>query len=102
MVMSDPLSRAFLNEPPSQAEYCHLLEQIVVVDDLPISDARLNSFRKATACDANLQILMSTVLGEWLRMEFLKKSSLTSPAEKTLLSKMVCCSRVNVSLYPPS
>jgi len=65
MVMSDPLSRAFLNEPPSQTEYCHELEQIVVVDDLPISDARLNSLRKATACDANLQILMSTVLGEW-------------------------------------
>ena len=62
MVMSDPLSRACLDEPSWQPECCHELEQSVLVDDLSIYDARLNSFRKATACDANLQILVSTVL----------------------------------------
>ena len=40
-------------------------KQIALVDDLPIPDAGLNSLRKATACDANLQILMSTVLEGW-------------------------------------
>ena len=65
MLMSDPLSRAYVDDPPSQTEYCHELEHIVLVDDLPISDARLNSFRKATAGDASLQILMSTVLEGW-------------------------------------
>ena len=65
MVMSDPLSRAYVDDPPSQTEYCHELEHIVLVDDLPISDARLSSFRKATAGDASLQILMSTVLEGW-------------------------------------
>ena len=65
MVMSDPLSRAYVDDPPLQTEYCHELEHIILVDDLPISDARLNSFRKATAGDASLQILMSTVLEGW-------------------------------------
>ena len=65
MVMSDPLSRAYVDDPPSQTEYCHELEHIVLVDDLPISDARLNSFRKATAGDASLQFLMSAVLEGW-------------------------------------
>lgn len=37
MVMSDPLSRAYVDDPPSQTEYCHELEHIVL-DDLPISD----------------------------------------------------------------
>ena len=35
--MSDPLSRAYVDDPPSQTEYCHELEHIVL-DDLPISD----------------------------------------------------------------
>lgn len=69
MVMSDPLSRACVDEPPWQPEYCHELEKIVLVDDLPISYARLNSFRKATACDSNLQILMFTVLEGWYSIE---------------------------------
>ena len=45
MVMSDPLSRAYLDEPYSQTEYCNELEEIVLVDDLPISDTRLYDFR---------------------------------------------------------
>ena len=65
MVMSDPLSRAYVDDSPSQTEYCHELEQIVLADDLPISDARLNGFRKATASDASLQILITTVLEGW-------------------------------------
>ena len=65
MVMSDPLSRAHLDEPCSQTEYCSEVEEIVLVDDLPISHARLNDFRKVTACDADLQILMSIVLEGW-------------------------------------
>ena len=60
MVMSDPLSRAYVDEPCSQAENCNEVEEIVLVDDLPISHARLIDFRKVTACDADLQILMST------------------------------------------
>ena len=65
MVMSDPLSRAYVDEPCSQAEYCNEVEEIVLVDGLPISHARLIDFRKVTACDADLQILMSTVLEGW-------------------------------------
>ena len=65
MVMSDPLSRAYVDEPCSQTEYCNEVEEIVLVDDLAISHARLNDFRKVTACDADLQILMSTVLEGW-------------------------------------
>ena len=65
MVMSDPLSRAYVDEPYSQTEYCNELEEIVLVDDLPISHARLDDFRKATACDSDLQILMSTVVEGW-------------------------------------
>ena len=65
MVMSDPLSRAYVDEPCSETEYCNEVEEIVLVDDLPISHARLNDFRKVTACDADLQILMSTVLEIW-------------------------------------
>ena len=41
MVMCDPLSRAYADEPCSQAEYCIEVEEIVLVDDLPISKARL-------------------------------------------------------------
>ena len=63
--MSDPLSRAYVDEPCSQAEYFNEVEEIVLVDDLPISHARLIDFRKVTACDADLQILMSTVLEGW-------------------------------------
>ena len=65
MVMSDLLSRAYVGEPCSQAEYCNEVEEIVLVDDLPISHARLIDFRKVTSCDADLQILMSTVLEGW-------------------------------------
>ena len=50
---------------PSRQNIAMSWKQIALVDDLPIPDAGLNSFRKATACDANLQILMSTVLEGW-------------------------------------
>ena len=65
MVMSDPLSRAYLDEPPTQTEYCNELEEIVLVEDLPISEARLKEFKEGTALDDTLQILMSTVLEGW-------------------------------------
>ena len=65
MIMSDPLSRAYLNEPPTETEYCNELEEIVLVEDLPISEARLKEFKEGTASDDNLQILMSTVLEGW-------------------------------------
>ena len=45
---------------PSRQNIAMSWKQIALVDDLPIPDAGLNSFRKVTACDANLQILMST------------------------------------------
>ena len=65
MFMSDPLSRAYLNEPPTESEYCNELEEIVFVEDLPISEARLKEFKESTASCDNLQILMSTVLEGW-------------------------------------
>ena len=65
MVMSDPLSRAYLDEPPSQTEFCNELEEIVLVEDLPISEARLKEFKEGTASDDILQILMSNVLEGW-------------------------------------
>jgi len=46
MVMSDPLSRAYLDEPPTQTEYCNELEEIVLVEDLPISEARLKELKE--------------------------------------------------------
>ena len=36
MVMSDPLSRAYLDVRPTQTEYCDELEKIVLVEDFPI------------------------------------------------------------------
>lgn len=62
LVMSDPLSRAYLDEPPTQTEFCNELEEIVLVKDLPNSEARLKEFKEGTASDDNRQILMSTVL----------------------------------------
>ena len=34
MVMSDPLSRAYVDQPCSQTECCNEVEEIVLVDDL--------------------------------------------------------------------
>ena len=65
MVMSDPLSRAYLDEPPTQTEYCSELEAIILTEDLPISEARLMEFKEGTASDENLQTLMSVVLEGW-------------------------------------
>ena len=65
MVMSDPLSRAYLDEPPTQTEFCNELEEIVLVEDLPISEAQLKEFKEGTASDDILQILMSAVLEGW-------------------------------------
>ena len=66
MVMSDPLSRAYLDEPPTQTEFCNELKEIVLLEDPPISEARLKEFKEGTASGDNLQILMSTVLEGWL------------------------------------
>ena len=63
--MSDPLSRAYLGDPPTQNEFYNELEEIVLVEDLPISEARLKEFEDGTVSDDNLQILMSTVLEGW-------------------------------------
>ena len=65
MVMSDPLSRAYVDEPPNRTEFCNELEEIVLMDDLPISETRLKDFKEATACDNDIQILMTTVLEGW-------------------------------------
>ena len=48
MVMSDPLSRAYLDEHPTRTEYYHELEKIVLVEDFPISEARLEEFKDGT------------------------------------------------------
>ena len=47
MVMSDPLPRAYVDEPPKQTEFCNELEEIVLMDDLPISEVRLTDFKEA-------------------------------------------------------
>ena len=65
MVTSNPLSRAYLDEPLTQTY--HELEEIALVEDLSISEARLKEFKEGTASDDNLQILMSTVLEGWPR-----------------------------------
>ena len=65
MVMSDPLSRAYVDEPPNQTKFCNDLEEIVLMDDLPISQARLKDIKEATAYDNDLQILTTTVLEGW-------------------------------------
>ena len=54
MVMSDPQSRAYLDEPPTQTEYCSELKAIVLTEDLPISEARLMGSKEGTALDENL------------------------------------------------
>ena len=64
MVMSDPLSRAYLDELPTRTEYCHELEKIVLVEDF--SEARLKEFKDGTVSDDNLQMLMTVVLEGWL------------------------------------
>ena len=66
MLMSDPLSRAYLNEPPTETEYCNELQEIVLVVDFPISEARSKEFKDGTASDDSLQIFMSAVLEGWL------------------------------------
>ena len=58
MVMPDPLSQAYLDEPPAQTEFRNELKEITLVEDLPISEARLKEFKEGTASDYNLQILM--------------------------------------------
>ena len=65
MVMSDPLSRAYVDNPPNQTEYCHELEEIALVDDLPISEEFLQEFKGSTATDTDLQMLMTVVLEGW-------------------------------------
>ena len=65
MIMSDPLSRAYLDELPTQTEYCHELEMIVLVEDLPISEARLKELKEVTIPGDNLQMLMTVVLEGW-------------------------------------
>ena len=65
MVMSDLLSRAYLDEIPTQTEYCHELEKIVLVEDTTISEARLKEFKEGTVSDDNLQMLMTVVLEGW-------------------------------------
>ena len=67
MVTSNPLCRAYLDEPLTQTEYYHELEEIALVEDLSISEARLKEFKEGTSSDDNLQILMSTVLEGWPR-----------------------------------
>ena len=65
MVMSDPLSRAYLDELPTQTKYCHELEKIALVEDLPISEKRLKEFKVRTVSDDNLQMHMAVVLEGW-------------------------------------
>ena len=48
MVMSDPLSRAYLDESPTRTEYCHEFEKIVLVEDFPISEAQLKEIKDGT------------------------------------------------------
>ena len=74
-----------MDEPPKQTKFCNELEEMVLMDDLPISEARLKDFKEATAYDNDLQILMTTVLEDWPSTQaekFQRQSSHIFPFEK--------------------
>ena len=66
MVMSDPLSRAYLDDLPDDDNvFCNEVQEVIMVDDLPISQERLTELREAAESDGELQMLMATVLDGW-------------------------------------
>ena len=90
-----------MDEPPKQKEFCNELEEIVLMDDLPISEARLTDFKEATAYDNDLQILMTMVLEGWpsTQAEVPATVKLYFPFREEITAHMVCFSRVSISLY---
>ena len=69
MHIADALSRAYpKGSAPvreKQSEFCHQVQDIVLVEHLPIPSESLNQLRDETAKDQSLQILMQVVLTGW-------------------------------------
>ena len=66
MVVSDALSRAYLNNQSTEIDQPDLIHCIqFTFDNLPISDARLTEFQKETASDTTLQQLKEYTLKGW-------------------------------------
>ena len=69
MYLADALSRAYPEDSVSlsipQPEFCHVLEQLELVEHLPISTKRLKQIQEATIADLNLQVLQETILTGW-------------------------------------
>ncbi|CAB3991160.1 Hypothetical predicted protein [Paramuricea clavata] len=66
MVVSDALSRAYLNNQSTEIDQPDLIHCIQFpFDNLPISDARLTEFQKKTASDTTLQQLKEYTLKGW-------------------------------------
>jgi hypothetical protein len=61
MYLADTLSRAFLDDEGDQEDF----ESISSVENLPITQARLDSLKLATANDETLQALKNIVLAGW-------------------------------------
>ena len=69
MYLADTLFRAYPeNSVPlsmPQSEFCHVLEQLELVEHLPISSKRLKQIQLSTSADPSLQVLLETVLTGW-------------------------------------
>ena len=61
MYLADCLSRAFLKGKGDQDD----IENISMVEYLPISEERLKAIQQATECDEHLQMLKKVVLEGW-------------------------------------
>ena len=66
MVVSDALSRAYLNNHSTEIDDVDLIHSIqLTFDSLPISEARLNQLQQETASDNILQQLKEVTLNGW-------------------------------------
>lgn len=67
MYVADTLSRAYLNEPPTDLKLSSDVEVMVhsLVANLPMTDEKLAHLKSATAQDDTLQMLSKVVKSGW-------------------------------------
>ena len=76
MVVSDALSRAYLNNHSTEIDDVDLIHSIqLTFDSLPISEARLNQLQQETALDTTLQQLKEVTLNGWPEKRSIPPSS---------------------------
>ena len=61
LYIADTLSRAFLQEPNQQSEFCLQLEEICMSEEWPEEETQLDEIREATSKDEELQSVMQLI-----------------------------------------